>query len=349
VSCLEPIADLPSARPLWTDLAEQSGNIFATWEWADAWWRHFGRGRRLELRACARDGEPFAIAPLYRMRLGPVRLLRFLGHGPGDVLGPICAPADDAAAAAALAEGLRADLGRWQVLLAERVPRGPVTASLGGDLLQAEGNPSLEIAGRDWDDFLASASKNIREKIRRSTRKIERDHVLSFELCEHPDQVRPMLETLFELHARRWGADAGTFSSPAVAPFHFDFAATAMERGWLRLWTMRIDGEPAAAWYGYRFGGVEAYYQSGRDPRFDRLSVGFLMLIRTIKAAFDDGMESYGFLRGDEPYKGRFATSNRTLETRARGRGLVGGGAVRAGAAAARIPAVRRRVVSLMR
>ena len=349
MSRLEPIGDLATVRPLWTDLAERSENIFASWEWADAWWRHFGGGRELALRACVNDaGEPFAIAPLYRMRRGPLRLLRFIGHGPGDVLGPVCAAADDAAAAQALSDGARRDLGRWQILLVERFPAGATTEALGGALLHEERNPSLEIAGRDWDDFVASSSKNMREKIRRSARKAERDHELTYELCERPEQVEPMLRTLFDLHARRWGGEAGKFGSPAVARFHFDFAATAMERGWLRLWVMSIDGEPAAAWYGFRYGGVEAYYQSGRDPRFDRLSVGFLMLIRTIKAAFDDGMGSYGFLREDESYKDRFATSNRMLETRAIGHGALGGAAVRAGLAATEIPPVRRLAVSLI-
>jgi CelD/BcsL family acetyltransferase involved in cellulose biosynthesis len=348
VSRLEPIADLASARPLWTDLAARSGNIFATWEWAETWWRHFGAGRDLELRTCLRDEEAFAILPLYRMRLGPLSLLRFVGHGPGDVLGPICAPADEAAAATALITGVREDITGWKVLLAERVPCGSGAEALGGELLREEQNPSMAISGRSWDDFVGSASKNMREKIRRSTRKVERDHELGFELCERADQVEPMMKTLFELHARRWGGDAGRFGSATVAPFHYDFAATAMERGWLRLWTMRIDGEAAAAWYGFRFGDVEAYYQSGRDPRFDRLSVGFLMLIQTIKAAFDDGMDSYGFLRGDESYKDRFATGDRALETRAIGRGAVGRTVVQGGAAATRIPAVRRRLASLV-
>ena len=344
---LEPLAGLPAARPLWTGLAARSDNVFATWEWADTWWRHFGADGRLALYACLRGGEPFAIAPLHAVSLGPLRLLRFIGHGPGDVLGMICGPADAADAGTLLVEGLRDRGTRRTVLLAERVPGGPAAKAFGGQPLHSEANPSLAIGGRDWDDFLASASKNMREKIRRSTRRLEHEHELAFELCERPDQVGPMMETLFDLHTLRWG-DAGRFGSPPIKSFHRDFATVAMERGWLRLWTMRIDGRPAAAWYGFRFGGVEAYYQSGRDPRLDRHSVGFLMLIRTLKAAFDDRMATYGFLRGDEPYKERFATDNRSLQTRAVGLGGVGRGAVRAGQLASRVPALRPLAASLV-
>jgi CelD/BcsL family acetyltransferase involved in cellulose biosynthesis len=347
VGRLEPIADLATARPLWTELAERSGNIFATWEWADSWWRHFGAGGELALHACLRDGEPFAIAPLYRDRKGPLGLLRFIGHGAGDVLGPVCAPADAAAAAETTLSGLRQGDRRWTALLAERLP-GDTAEALGGELLLSEANPSLAIDGRGWDDFLASSSKNMREKVKRNTRKLERDHELNFELCDSEDQVEPMMRTLFDLHGMRW-AEGGSFGRDSMAPFHLDFAPIALRRGWLRLWTMKIDGEPAAAWYGFRFGDVEAYYQSGRDRRFDNYSVGFLMLAQTIKGAFDDGLASYGFLRGDEPYKDRFATSTEALETRAVGNGPGGRGVVRTGALALKIPALRDRIVAAVR
>lgn len=344
---LEPIGDLADARPLWTELAERSGNIFATWEWADAWWRHFGSGdNELVLRTCLRGDEPFAIAPLYRGRRGPVGLLRFVGHGVGDVLGPVCDRADAGLAMRTVLDGMRGE-GGWAALLAERIP-GDTAAALSGELLLSEENPSLEIGGRSWDDYLKAASKNMREKVRRNTRKLERDHELSFELCERPDQVEPMMRTLFELHGMRW-AEGTSFGRDSVTPFHLDFAPIALERGWLRLWTMRIDGEPAAAWYGFRFGRTEAYYQSGRDPQWDRFSVGFLMLARTIEAAFDDGLDTYGFLRGDESYKGRFATKTEALETRAIGNGPAGRGAVRTGALALRVPALRERIVNAVR
>jgi CelD/BcsL family acetyltransferase involved in cellulose biosynthesis len=348
VSRLEPIADLATARALWTDLAERSGNIFATWEWADAWWRRFGSGGELALYSCLRDDEPFAIAPLYREHKGPVGLLRFIGHGVGDVLGPVCAPADARLAVETIAAGLRGNGSRWTALLAERLP-GEQAVALGGELLLSEANPSLAIDGRTWDDFLAGSSKNMREKVKRNTRKLERDHELRFDLCGREDEVEPMMRTLFSLHGMRWGEEGGSFGRESVTPFHLDFAPIALARGWLRLWTMRVDGEPAAAWYGFRFGDVEAYYQSGRDPKFDRFSVGFLMLARTIKGAFDDGLGSYGFLRGDESYKDRFATSTGTLETRAVGNGVTGRGAVRTGALALRNATLRDRIVAAIR
>jgi CelD/BcsL family acetyltransferase involved in cellulose biosynthesis len=111
---------------------------------------------------------------------------------------------------------------------------------------------------------------------------------------------------------------------------------------------MEVDGRPAAAWYGVRFGGVESYYQAGRDPALDDLSVGFVLLAHTIEAAFDDGVTEYRFLLGDEPFKGRFAEEDEGVETLTVSRGMRGLAAVAAARAALRMPpAIRRRVGGL--
>ena len=48
---------------------------------------------------------------------------------------------------------------------------------------------------------------------------------------------------------------------------------------------------PVAAWYGFRFAGIESYYQSGRDPEWDRHAVGAGILEHSIRQAFADGMQ----------------------------------------------------------
>lgn len=348
-SC-EPIPSFDLARDEWEELAGRSGSIFATWELATSWWRHFGSDSEPVLLRCRLPGGGAAIMPLCRSRRGPLHILRFIGYGPADMLGPICAPADREAAGAALREAL-ADgaAGPWHVLLAERMPVGSLGEAIGGRRLQREASPELEIGGRSWEDFRASRSRNMKEKLRRNTRKLEKQHQLSFRLCEDPERLDADLETLIRLHRARWGEGEGAFQREAVVAFHHDFAAAALRRGWLRLWTMEVDGEPAAAWYGFRFGGTESFYQSGRDPRFDRFSIGFLMLMRTVQAAFEDGLDRYAFLRGDEPYKDRLAEADPGLETRALGRSPLGSGAVLSGSVALRSAGVRRRVADAMR
>jgi CelD/BcsL family acetyltransferase involved in cellulose biosynthesis len=337
-----PFDDLASRRELWERLAARSRNVFATAEWAEVWWQHFGAGSEPAFAECRRDGgEPFAILPLHMVRRGPLRMLRLLGHGPGDVLGPVCDGADAALAGQALRQAAARLPGRHPVLVAERLPGGPISSSFGGTLLLREANPSLATEGRSWDEYLATRSRNLREKVRRGGRKLEKAHEVTYRLCTDPGALEADMETLLRLHRLRWG-EGTSFAQPPVFAFHRDLAAAMLERGRLRLWTMELDGEPVAAWYGFRFEGIESFYQGGRDPAYDKLSVGFQMLAKTLASAFDDGLERYDFLRGNEPYKDRFADSDLGLETRVVGEGALGRALVRGGAAALGSPRLRR-------
>ena len=70
------------------------------------------------------------------------------------------------------------------------------------------------------------------------------------------------------LHELRWGGTTAVFAGRGHA-FQRDAARALLATGRLRLWVLELDGEPAAAWQGFRMDGAESYYQSGRDPRFD--------------------------------------------------------------------------------
>ena len=60
------------------------------------------------------------IVPIYVWRRHPLRMARFVGHGPADYLGTVHAPADREAAAGALADTLAA--AGCHALFAERLP-----------------------------------------------------------------------------------------------------------------------------------------------------------------------------------------------------------------------------------
>lgn len=326
---IAPLGSLEGAAGEWRDLAERSRNIFSTWEWARMWWRVYGKESEQRLFACrSPEGRPLAILPLERSAIGPLRALRFSGHGPGDLLGPVCGEGERGQALAGLDAALRS-MDDWDLFAGERMPgHWDAPSTLGARPLLEEGNPTLEIGGRSWDDILAGRSGNFRSQVRRRERKIDREFGLTFRLTSSADEVRRDMEVLFALHSARWGAEKTRFA--ASRRFHMSFAAEALERGWLRLWIAEAGGRPAAAWYGFRYGGVESFYQSGRDPAFDPWSIGFVLLNHSIRAAAQDGMSEYRFLRGDETYKGRFSDVDRGVVTVARGRTAAGRAAVEA-------------------
>ena len=323
----------------WTALAATGGNPFGTHEWASCWWRHHGGDRRpLVTAAYSADGRLVAVLPLYLWATRPLRVLRFIGHGAGDQLGPVHAPGDREAAAA-LARQALATLG-WDVFVGEQLPARALWSDLlGSRVIRREGSPVLAAPDGGWPAYLAGRSPNFRQQLGRRERNLARRHQVGLRLVQDPEKLPGAMDTLFALHRLRWGEDSGFLPREA---FHREFAAVALARGWLRLWLLELDGRPAAAWYGLRFGGVEHYYQSGRDPAFDSLSAAFVLLAHTIRSAFDDGVGEYRFGRGQDPYKYRFTDQDPGLETIASTKGPAAGAAL--GAAVRAYPLAKRRI-----
>lgn len=326
----ERVDSLEDVREDWSRLAELSGNVFLTWEWMAAWRKHRSAGSS-SLALAGRDpsGALAAIVPLAVSRRGPLRIVRLMGHGPADELGPVCAPEQRprlrGAASRALAE---ADA---QLFLAEQLPGDyDWSTVLDGKAVRWEASPVIRAREGGWEGYVASRSANFREQVRARERRLCRRHEVAYRRTDDPARLGADLELLFALHGARWRAGSSAFRSE---PFHFEFARAALERGWLRLWFLELDGRPVAAWYGFRFGDVDAFYQSGRDPRWERESVGFVLLAHTIRDALDGGMREYRLLRGDEPYKYRFADADPGVATVATGRGALGKAVVAAGAA----------------
>jgi CelD/BcsL family acetyltransferase involved in cellulose biosynthesis len=341
---LELVDGLDSLTGDWALLAKRSDNIFSTLDWTSIWWRHFGRDRPLLLGACRNGrGELVALLPLYLSSARPVRTVRFVGHGPADQLGPVCAPSDRRLAARALGLALAECCPPWDLFIGDLLPGdGNWSELLPATTLRREASPVISVEGRTWDEFLDSRSANFRGQVRGRERKLLREHVLRYRLATDPDRLEEDLRTLFQLHEANLGADF----SDSHRGFHRDFAKRALARGWLRLWLMELDGRAVAAWYGFRYAGAEYYYQSAREQRWDRYSAGFVLLAHSMREAFNDGMREYRLLRGGEPYKQRFATGDPGLETVGLARTMRGRASILAATASRSMPRPARRLLT---
>jgi|SRR5581483_7442221 len=301
---------LAPAEGPWTALAERSNNIFSTWEWAAVWWNHFGAGRSLRIGVLHDpSGDPVAVLPLYSERRARLRLTRLIGHTVADQLGPVCGPAELDQAQAALREA------GGGLLLAERLPAELDWARLGGRVLHSELSPVIDLsAGAGWEDYLSAHSANFRQQVRRRQRRLTTTRGIRFRLTQDPGRLAEDMNTLIALHRARWGSASRAFSGAREA-FHREFATLALERGWLRLWIAEAEAGPVGAWYGFRYGDVEYFYQSGRDPAWDESGIGAGLLEHSIREAFAEGALEYRLLRGGERYKLRYATEVRRVVT----------------------------------
>jgi CelD/BcsL family acetyltransferase involved in cellulose biosynthesis len=331
---LHPEADRDEALAAdWRRLAEQRGNPFLTPEWFRSCADVAADREEPFVLVWRRDEEVRGVLPLTRSRRRLPKVLRFAGSSFADWLTPACRPEDEAEMAAACALWLRSERRAWDLFELTRVDvEGAWPAALwqapGGGLAPArprrrEVLPFIRFGEGGFEEYLAGLSRNRRSQIGRKRRKLEAEHGLGFAITGREEDLEGDLETFFRLHDERWSERGGSGAlTPEWRQVHSRFAAAALERGWLRLWTASLEGEPGASWYGWRVGERYCFGLPGLGKGAEPLGLGTALLVHTIEAAAAEGAGVYDLLLGDDAYKQRFATGERHAESWVTGRRL---------------------------
>jgi CelD/BcsL family acetyltransferase involved in cellulose biosynthesis len=331
VEVVSDMAGFTSLRPEWNDLlqASDADSLFLTWEWLHTWWKHLAAGRKLQLLTVRRGSDllaiaPFAVRPRQPERLLPFQALEFLGTGAvgSDYLDLIirCGAEDEALQAIAgyLTEN-------ESVLELKQVRAGSRLASRLAVQLQKSGwaasqtitdvCPYLDINGRSWESYLAGVGPSHRQNVRRRLRRIAASFQVDFQQVRTEVQRWECLALFAELHRMRWAERRGSdaLDGDGIMEFHDEFTTVALQRGWLRLFILRLDGKPAASIYAFRYGKAFYFYQSGFDPAYRDHSVGLVTMGLAIQVAIEEGAAEYDMLHGDEEYKFLWARGGRDL------------------------------------
>lgn len=318
---------------------------FMSWAWYRAWAdaapaADVATSEAVVLRRA--DGTLDAVLPVQRRRLPlhriPVSAMTWAAGDMGcpdhlDVLAQRGAPV------AALADSL--EVLPWDVIVLPNLAPAPHAAaadSLAG-AFSARGYavrrtplwvcPHLDLPG-DWERYLSALTPTRRQTLRRKERQLQRRHAMTITDYRGP-RVGEGLDHLLSLHARRWesSGESGAFQDPTVRTLHRRFAAELAARDRLWLSTLDVAGVPVAAWYGFSWGDTVYFYQSGRDPQWERDSVGLVLMGTMIRRAIERGFRRFDFLRGADPYKRHWTTASRITEQLTIFRPGLGGRALR--------------------
>ena len=298
---------------------------FMSWPWHRAW---ADVAPAAELRASevlAVHGADGTLHSLLPVRLSHARFRRVstpaLTWAIGDVgcpdeLDVAAVPEADLSALAAAVEELP-----WLVLILSNLAEGAPNAERMCAALAARGHvtrrrslwrcPQLDLPA-SWDGYLATLSSNRRQILRRKERSLLRDRALT--LTDYgADRLDEGWAHLLALHEQRWddAGEGGAFRDPRSERLQRGFAGAMAQEHRLWLTTLDLEGQPAAAWYGFTSGDTVYFYQGGRDPRWERESVGLVLMGMMIRRAIEQGYRAFNFLRGDDAYKQQWTSSRR--------------------------------------
>jgi CelD/BcsL family acetyltransferase involved in cellulose biosynthesis len=327
VACIQDADAFAALRDEWTELLQSSGrsNPFLTWEWLHAWWIHFGNAHGLRLLVVRDGGELMALAPLCLISapLYWLSRLEFLGTGEAgsDYLDVIVRRGREDEAVAALAEFLTS---RQLTLRLTHLPPASIAAQLAKRLSSSgwvssfadDGVcPVVDLSGHTFDSYLATLGASHRANIRRRLRALDREFEVRFDRVTRHQDRQSALAALAGFHSRRYADRGGStaFASPAARAFHEDATHLALDRGWLRMYQLTLNGGMAAVMYGFSDGGRFFFYQHGYDEAYAAHSVGLALMALTINTAIGEGASEFDMLWGTESYKSLWARRTHVL------------------------------------
>ncbi len=316
----------------WDPLVERSASasVFLTMEWLVPWWHAYRRqGEELWILV-ARDGDAaVGLAPLYRSRVptsyrvGSLRRFGFLGDrtGESEYLDFAIERTREAEVLEAFFGQLDGDRAGWDLGELWRMPKDspnfePVQriAAARGCLTTASDWPcqTIELPG-SWDAYLGGLQPRFRGKLRSVLRRLPAEHGAVFEECTDPGELPKRLESLFDLHQRRWQAEGkpGSFASPARRAFYGEMSQAFLRRGWLRFTTLRLGERAVAHEFSFEHLGRVHFLQQGYEPDCAGLNVGVALKAHVIRESIARGAREYDLLGGPEAYKAKWGARTR--------------------------------------
>jgi CelD/BcsL family acetyltransferase involved in cellulose biosynthesis len=251
-------------RSAWDSLVESSeaASPFLTWEWLHSWWRHLSGTSRLRVLTAGAENHLIAVAP-FRVTTGVARMpcLDLLGTGEAgsdylDVITRSGFEADglDAIERFVVAQNMALRLTHLSssaaaIELSNRLDRrrwSQVTTP-GGIC------PYIPLAGHTWDSYLATLGASHRANVRRRLRALEQKFDVRFEQVTADQDRREALTQLTHYHERRFEARGTAFRTASLCAFHEEATRRFLDRGWLRMFVLRVNGAPAAVMYGFLY------------------------------------------------------------------------------------------------
>lgn len=299
-------------RSPWQSLADQDryATPFQTWEWQSTWFRHFGRSKKPVIWTAWLGQDLVGLYPLVEIR-SPWRALRPMGCGPSDYLQPLAQPALEAAVNARLAEFLDEESRTKLIDLHQLRESHPLAGALDHSRAEPRTFRQAECLVLDLPQSYEAYLKTLGKSLRYDVKRLDKSPFSSGSARIVPADETTAVEAVdffLEAHKKRWSKRGlpGAFLGSRIRDFHREWAVVAAQSGWLWMSRLELEGAFIGAIYAMRFGHACYFYQSGFDPAHSAISPGSLLVAQTIRRAIEEGLTTFDFLRGDEPYKRRW-------------------------------------------
>jgi len=291
-----------------------------------SWWRH-AAPEGAQLRSIlVFDGELLVgVAPFYAVRRRGLVEYGLLAAPASGGIEPLAEAGKEAECARLVSGRLAAATPRPSLVRLTWTPRNSVWPGLLQSMWplsrpvllreHSEAAPCINRAGKTFDQYFSERSANFRAECRRHRRQFERQGMVQH-LARPGQEAGRYLRSFASLHYRRWEPRGGTGAlRPALERMLQSAADELVEKERLRIFALDVAGEPASVQVFVAAGGEVAYWLGGFDDRWGAFGPGNLTVLAAVEDFFSRGEDRLDLGPGGQPYKYRFATGERKLDT----------------------------------
>ena len=300
-------------------------SVFLQHEWFDAAWQWRQRSARLQVLCLLRGKDLVAVLPLVRedvaTRWGRVRELSFLTVPDTQSCDVLVAEAERVAAATSFAAELERTRSDWDVLRLKYLPPDSVAASSLRQALAARGfvtrleqrggNPYVRLDST-WDTYYATRTRSLKKANNLAANRLKKAGEVRIDWLEpdtrDPHRLAQVLDEIIAISGESWKRRTGnSLDNPGPQAFIRRLSQLAHERGWLSIWTLKLDGRPMAMEYQLIADGNAFALRSDFVETTEEISPGSHLSRSLLERLFGRGLQRYFMGPGDNAYKQRWA------------------------------------------
>ncbi|QOC24073.1 GNAT family N-acetyltransferase [Wenzhouxiangella sp. AB-CW3] len=311
----------------WNELTRNAGAAapFMRAEWIHAWWNAFGETNRLHVVTVWQDNRLVGLLPLMfgqTERYGMI--VRRLGaltnaHSPRFEAPHAC---DVEGVMEVIWAHVRSLSRQWDIFeLPGLMSASPTlqalchsadSDSVSYGLWEAEQSPFITLES-DWEQYLATRSRNFRKDLKRKLRRLENLGPVRLKIISDPIDVLSSLEVAFDIEAQSWKGREGTAmqSNERVCQFYRDLASGLASGGELCLHFLTINGMAIAFDLSIRYDGRLYSIKSGYQDTFAHASPGLVLLGMMLKHYIDTDIHEIDLLGEQDDFKRRWTDQSR--------------------------------------
>ncbi|MDJ1169384.1 GNAT family N-acetyltransferase [Roseofilum sp. BLCC_M154] len=189
----------------------------------------------------------------------------------------------------------------------------PATEQLGYSTATENAEVSYEIElPSQWETYLDRVTIKKQKEFRRQFRRLNEAGNITHRIVSDAGEIEHWCNNFLNLHVAS-RQDKAEFMTEQMASYFRLLMKEMAAIGKIKLCFLEIEQTPIASTLNFEHDATVYLYNTGYDPHYKSLSVGFISQMAIVKNSIENQAIKYSFLKGEEAYKERMGGKKHQL------------------------------------